>query len=198
MRISDFIPYCVFVFFLSAAAVVNGEEMDAKAKEMMAKWQTYATPGANHKVLDALVGQWTHAGQWWTDPNAEPETFAGSSEVKWIMGGRFLQHFAKGPGQAGQPFEGMGIVGYDNIKKKYQSLWIDNMGTGMMQGEGTYDAEKKELNDRGSLTDPIGGSTTYRGVYRFIDANHYKYEMFTVAPDGKESLSMTIDYTRKK
>ena len=40
-------------------------------------------------------------------------------------------------------FKGMGIEGYDNVKKKFVGSWIDNMGTGIMMSEGTYDPATK-------------------------------------------------------
>ncbi len=201
MNVSTFTRYGVFLLLLitAMAGPAGGEEMDAKTQEMMAKWQAYASPSAKHKILDALVGQWNHSGKWWMDPNGPPETFAGTSEIKWILGGRFLQHTAQGPGEKGHPpFEGMGYTGFDNSSEKYQTMWIDNMGTGMMRGEGTYDAAKKELNERGTFSNHVVASSDYRGVFRFIDDDHYKYEFYSSGPDGKEFLSMSIDYKRKK
>jgi len=38
----------------------------------------------------------------------------------------------------GMPFEGMGLDGYDNASKEYISIWIDNMGTGIMYMKGKW------------------------------------------------------------
>ena len=39
------------------------------------------------------------------------------------------------PGEDGKmkdmQFKGMGVEGYDNVKKKFVASWIDNMGTGI-------------------------------------------------------------------
>jgi len=39
------------------------------------------------------------------------------------------------PGEDGKMkdmmFKGMGMEGYDNVKKKFVASWIDNMGTGI-------------------------------------------------------------------
>ena len=198
MKGSGFIRQFVFVFFIcSVTTPAASEEMDAGMKEMMAKWMAYATPNENHKILGVMVGEWNHKGKWWMEPNGKTETFEGNNETKWIMGGKFIQHSTHGLFQ-GQPFEGMGITGYDNMIKKYQTIWLDNMGTGIIQGEGRYDAAKKELTDRGRFTDPVEGSKQYRGVIRFIDDDHYQYEMHTAGADGNEFLAMQIEYTRKK
>ncbi len=41
------------------------------------------------------------------------------------------------------PFHGIGTEGYDNVRKKFMASWIDNMGTGILLMEGTYDALRK-------------------------------------------------------
>ena len=98
----------------------------------------------------------------------------------------------------GQPFEGMGIMGYDNAKKEYVNTWIDSMGTGMMNATGSYDAETKTLTETGSYTDPMAGQQTFKGVTKFIDEDNVSYEMYISGPEGKETRVMEINYTRKK
>ena len=173
----------------------HGQAMDAATQAMMATWQAYASPNDNHKVLNPLVGTWSHVVRWWMTPDSQPETSKGTSETKWVMGGRFLQHTATGTSM-GQPFEGMGLTGFDNGKQTYQTLWMDNMGTGMMTGEGTYDPGKKQLTDQGRFTDPVVGQRSYRGVVTLIDDDHYRYEMYCADQNGKEFRMMEILYTR--
>ena len=43
-------------------------------------------------------------------------------------------------------FTGMAIEGYDNVKKKFVSSWIDNMGTMILNSEGTYDPAAQDLH----------------------------------------------------
>ena len=172
-----------------------GQSMDAATQAMMAKWQAYASPNDNHKVLDPLVGTWSQVVKWWMTPDSQPETSKGTTETKWVMGGRFLQHTAMGTAM-GQPFEGMGLTGFDNGKQTYQTIWMDNMGTGMVLGEGTYDPGKKQLTDHGRFTDPMIGQRSYRGVVTFVDDVHYRYEMYVADKHGKEFRMMEIVYTR--
>jgi len=173
----------------------HGQSMDAASQAMMESWQAYASPSDNHKVLDPLVGTWSHVVKWWMMPDSQPETSKGTSETKWVMGDRYLQHMATGTSM-GQPFEGMGLTGFDNGRQTYQTIWMDNMGTGMMIGEGTYDPNKKTLTDHGSFTDPMIGQRSYRGVVTFIDDDHHSYEMYGTDKNGKEFRMMEIMYTR--
>lgn len=173
------------------------EDMEKMKAEYMAKWQEYSTPGVGHKVMDRLVGNWDYDLRYWSAPNTPPEVSNGTNDVKWILGDRFLEMDVKGTSM-GQTFEGMGIMGYDNAKKKYVNTWIDNMGTGMMNATGTYDSETNTMTETGTYTDPMSGEQKFKGVTKFQNPDNFTYEMYTITPDGSEFRNMKINYTRKK
>lgn len=173
------------------------EDMEKMKSEYMAKWQEYSTPAAGHKILDKFVGNWDYSLRYWSAPNTPPEESTGTNEVKWILGERFLEMDVKGT-TMGQPFEGMGIIGYDNAKKEYVNTWIDNMGTGMMTATGTYDVETYTMTETGTYTDPMAGEQKFKGVTKFKNADRFTYEMYTYGPDGTEFRNMKINYTRQK
>jgi hypothetical protein len=93
------------------------------------------------------------------------------------------------------PFEGMAIMGYDNMKKKYFSTWIDSMSTMFMKSEGTKSGDVLTLN--GTMPDGMGGETKTREVMTHKDPDHMSYEMYGEM-GGKEMKMMDIQYTRKK
>jgi hypothetical protein len=164
----------------------------------IAKMTALATPGENHKLLDYKVGKWNGHVTMWMAPGAPAMESEATSETKWIMGGRYLHEDVRGT-FAGQPFEGLGISGFDNIKKKFVYTWVDNMGTGIMSGEGTYDAAKKMITSTSSMSDPMTGKVvSSRGTETKTDDNNWKMEMFASGPDGKEVRTMRIDYKRAK
>jgi hypothetical protein len=193
------------VFGSLSIAVTSQAGQDSKGNKtseydhdaMMEKWKEFSTPNENHKVLDPLVGDWDYSIKWWMSPDVKPEESKGTSNIKWIMGGRFIEQAVEGTSM-GQPFEGMGLMGYDNEKKQYQSIWIDNMGTGMMKGSGNYDPNTKTLTDQGTFSCPAEGEKSYRGVLKMIDNDNFTYEWYMPGPDGKEFRAMEIVYTRKK
>ena len=165
---------------------------------MMAKMKEYSTPNENHKVLDQLVGSWTYSLKWWMSPDAKAEESTGSSEVKWILNGRFIEQSVTGTSM-NQPFEGRGIIGFDNLKKEYTGVWLDNMATGMMTSSGKYDSATKTFTEQGSFSCPlVNGPRAYRTVTKIVDDNTHIYETYMNDKDGKEFKSMEITYTRKK
>lgn len=166
--------------------------------EMQAKWTEYATPSAGHQALQQRIGKWSMVVKMTMAPGAPPVVSNGTSEHKWVMDGRFVEDTTESE-VMGQPFHGKGLVGYDNLKKKYVSTWIDNMSTGVMTGQGTYDAAHKTWNF--TTEQPNFASGTYskaRSVEKFTDNDHFVMQMFGPGPDGKEMMGMEIEYTRMK
>ncbi len=177
-----------------------GQPADEAMAEMMKKVQEYATPGEHHKHLDAMAGKWDVVVRWWMQPDAPAEESKGTSEFKWIYDGRYLQQTADMPPCApDQPaFQGMGLYGYDNAKKQAFSVWLDNMGTGIMVAWGTCEAGGKVINMSGEYADPMTGdpSRKFRTVTRLGEKDKFVYEMYVAGPDGKEFKMMEITYTR--
>lgn len=98
----------------------------------------------------------------------------------------------------GQPFTGMSIDAYDNILKKYVTVWVDTRGTGVFIMEGTGSADGKTITLKGSQAEPGGGMMTHRAIWRIIDANHQLVAMYSAHHGQKETKTMEITYTRKE
>jgi len=173
-----------------------GPAPEITPEEMMAKIKEYGTTNDHHRVLDYFIGNWDYEIKWWLSPDAEPEESTGTNVVTSIMGGRFIEQNSAGVAM-GQPFEGKGITGFDNVKQQYTSIWIDNMGTGIMTSSGSYDPETKILSEVGTMSCPLEGQKFFRGETTIIDENIYVYVMHANAPDGREFQSMLITYKRR-
>jgi hypothetical protein len=197
--------FAMTVLFSSLALVFLTMQLQAQdagagidQEEMMKKWQAFMTPGDEHALLKEREGTWNMTVKMWMDPSAPPTVSEGTSVLKMIMGGRYLVDHTKSTFD-GMPFEGMSVVGYDNMKKKFVSNWIDNMGTGIMSGQGTYDKSTKTLNYEMMGPDVMSGKyEKMRSVEKLLSKDEWVAEMFRVLPDGKEIKSMEITYKRVK
>jgi hypothetical protein len=170
--------------------------MSEEMKAMMDAWMKYAAVGEPHKVLAERAGNWDVTVRMWMEPGGAVDESTGTVEASMIMGGRYLVEKYSGTAM-GQPFSGMGISGYDNMKKAYVSIWIDSMGTGIMFSEGK--AEGKTLHWVGDMPDPMTGKyRKTRGTDTMMDADHRTAESFDKGPDGKEFKNMELIYVRKK
>src|SRR5689334_1248610 len=127
--------------FLSAnaARAVADEPKNAGAPDaaMMQQMMKMGAPNDHHKVLEPIIGKWNVVVKGWMKAGDKAQESTGMAENSWVLGGRFVKQEFKGD-WAGQPFEGMGFTGYDNIREEYQSIWMDNMATGIMQTAGFY------------------------------------------------------------
>ena len=174
--------------------------------EMMAMMTELAQPGENHKLLADGVGTWTYTVKFWMnpEPNAPPAESSGVAVTKKVMGGRYFisEHTGKMqiPGPDGKmmdmEFKGISTEGYDNVKKKFVSSWIDNMGTGIMNSEGTYDAATRTFTYHAEYEPMPGMKTKIREVIKITDKDHHTFEFYEDR-GGTEVKTMEIKYTRK-
>ena len=132
----------------------------------------------------------------WMAPGEQPMTSTATATNTMIMGGRYQQSMNKGD-MMGMPFEGMGLLGYDNATKVFNYTWIDNMGTGTMTMKGNWDDATKSVNFTGTMVDPMSGKEVQvKQIFTITDDDHQMVQMFTPGPDGKEFKSMEIKFTR--
>lgn len=189
----------VCLFSVTAYADNSSKMIATPDPKIMEMWKQASTPGEEHKLLQRYVGKWNHTVSFWMDADAKPESSKGTSEVESILGGRFIRHKVLGTSM-GQPFEGLGITGYDNVRKHFSTYWIDNMGTGAMIGTGKYDKAQNVIHDQGTFTCPMyqSGTRPYRVVWTLPEKDSFKYEMYSVGEDEKEFRMMEIVYTRAR
>jgi hypothetical protein len=176
-------------------------------EEMMKQMMELGKTGENHKLLADLAGTWSYTVKFWInpDPNAKPEESKGTAVRKSMMDGRFFVMDVTGkmemPGPDGKKkemtFKGMGLEGYDNVKKKFVGTWIDNMGTGIMMAEGAYDPATKTFTYTGEYEGIPGMKQQIRETIKITDKDHHLFEWYENR-GGQEVKTMEIAYTRKK
>lgn len=178
-----------------AIALCTGAHAQNNADQMKA-WQAYMTPGDVHKMLAKSDGKWNVESIVWMDPSQPPQKSKATCVNSMVLGGRYQLSEVKGT-MMGQPFEGRNTLAYDNAKHTFIDTWIDNMGTGVMTVEGTWDEATKRINFAGKMVDPTSGNDLpVREVFTMKDADHQMMEMFVSGPDGKEFKTMELQYTR--
>jgi Protein of unknown function (DUF1579) len=160
----------------------------------------FSAPGPEHKILEGLAGTYDAKVKAFLEPGKPPEESTGLMKRKMLMGGRYLQEDYDGK-LGPDSFTGLGIIGFDKIKKKYVMSWIDSMSTGFMTSEGTYDAAKKTLTYESEDFDPATGKKMKgRDILRIDSENQQTFEMYRQPPEegAKEAKVLEIIYIRKK
>lgn len=169
--------------------------MDEKA--MIEAWQKAATPGEMHKKLDDMAGTFDASVRIWMDPSKPPEDSTAVSVNKWVLGSRYIETQHEGT-MMGEPFNGIGYTGYDNVQKKYVGTWMDSTGTGIMNSVCTLDASGKSMTCKSSFWDAMTGKpNTMEMKTSWTDKDHHTLEMWGMHAGGKKYKMMEITYTRK-
>jgi len=193
------VTLAIALLFVCSAAFAqheHGTQKPAMDPAMMKAMMEAGTPGEPHKKLDTFAGKWDTKVTSWMVPGADPMTMEGTSETRWVMGGRYLEQKFSGSFM-GMPFEGIGYTGYDNVKKQYWSTWMDNMSTALFASTGALDGSTWSFT--GSSADPMTGKDMRADSKIMVaDADHHTMEMWAPGPDGKMFKSMVMTYSRKK
>jgi len=198
MRLT-FVPLTCLVLLIVASPVMAKDKKQAKQMDQQAMMEAYmklATPGEPHKLFTSLAGSWTTKTKEWMEPGKPPTESTGTADMKMLLDGRFLYQEYNAQ-MMGQPFSGIGIDAYDNMTKKYMTVWIDTMGTGIFMMDGTASADGKTITLKGSHPEPGGGKMTHRAVWKIVDNNTQTFDMYGTHHGGKELKVLEITYTRK-
>ena len=187
---------CLVLTVSVAMAKDKKSEKQMDPQSMMELYMQLATPGEPHKLFASLAGSWTTTTKEWMEPGKPPTESTGSADMKMLLDGRFLyQEFNSQ--MMGQPFSGIGIDAYDNLRKRYVTVWLDTMGTGIFLMEGTASTDGKTITLKGQHGEPGGGQMTHRAVWKIVDNNTQTFDMFGTHGHGKEMKMLEITYSRK-
>jgi hypothetical protein len=162
--------------------------------EAMAK---AAVPGEYHGLLEQMAGNWTYTGKMWMQPGAPPMEVSGTSEMRMILGGRYLQQEVAG-NFLGQEFKGLGFIGYNNVVGSYETSWMDNMSTTMLKDSGEGDLAKKIITTFGEHKDlKTGKMQKYKSNTIIKNENELIVQWYNIGENGEEIQTMELMYKRK-
>lgn len=146
---------------------------DTKSKDAAAD---AAKPGAFHAWLANLEGEWAVEDK--TVTPGEEHTDPGTWTSKMSLGGRFLMSDYDGRSR-GKFYKGHSVWGYNNADKRFEYVWVDTQGTGMLILTGTADAAGKVVTLTGSMTDPTGGKkVNAKAVVTILSKDSFTFETF--------------------
>ncbi len=157
----------------------------------------HSEPTPHHDILDNLWGKWQYAVTI-ESGDGETEALTLDADYRWALGGRFLVGRYDGYVDGGL-FQAREILGYDSFRGEYRSVWVDNNTTAFTLATGEYDARTRTLTFKG-VQDNVEKNRRdepFRFVYRFIDDDHFRIEVWRPNPAGKMVKGTTVNATRK-
>jgi hypothetical protein len=192
------IPWTAIAAVLTLSVVLPAQTQDANQQKAMEAYLKNMAVNENHGHLQFFVGDWDVETTSWMMPGADPQVSQNTGQTRSILGGRFIQTDFKGT-MMGQPFEGVQILGYDNMQQKFVTFWIDSSSTSFFLLTGTFDPAGNVFVDTALWADPLtGGTAPVRAVTTILGPDEFKYEMYMGQPGGGEFKSMENVYTRRK
>ncbi|MAJ46895.1 MAG: hypothetical protein CBC35_06440 [Planctomycetes bacterium TMED75] len=167
--------------------------------EVMARGMESTQPVLQHELLHDMVGEWSYVTLM-SMPQMPPLRGSGTTSVKTIMGGRFIEIRSTSTEQD-PPSESLGLMGFDSRPghEQYFMLWLDSMGHYYTDAMGQWNQATASLTFHGQETDPsTGASSKYRQVFRFPGSDTMTCDVFVSVPGNPEEMQIvTIVYRRR-
>lgn len=204
---------CRFTFILAATIFAGcsfsntpGNEPPVTTSELNpASWIALGKPGPSHRLLNMFVGTWnTRTTMYGTD--VDPQTgiadststsvHRGKAKTSWTLGNRFVREEFEGE-MLGVPFQGFGLMGYDNGARRFTNMWVDSLATSMMNAQGKYFAEENRFEFVGRVYDPlISAERNVRTTIAIISPREYLVTTYEPSPKGQEMKTLEIRYEK--
>lgn len=137
---------------LCTARVASMDGPEAGDAELREAVKQAARPGDFHRKIKKIKGKYTHTIKWWRSPDAPPEESEGRGDTEWTLDGRFMVQKISAK-WLDMRFKATLILGYDNSKGQYTSVWMDTLGTDMLFSKGTLDETEETITMRGEYID---------------------------------------------
>jgi hypothetical protein len=153
--------------------------------------QEFQKPGPEHEKMKEFVGTWDAVME------MAGQKSKATAVYKSICGGMWLASEFEGD-LGGMKFQGHGVDGYDQRKKKYVGVWVDSLTSAPLHFEGSMDPKTKLIVMTGESVGPDGKPQKFKNTTEHKDKDHFTFKMYMVQPDGQEALAFTIEYTRRK
>lgn len=180
----------IILITLITSTTINAQEIDP--------WTKYMTPNDIHKMLEEYSGQFNMEISMWMTEGKAPEIINVSSSHKMILGNRFLEMTQTG-NMMGMDYQSVSTIGYNTINKSFSLTTLTNMGTGTLYLSGSWDENKKNVNLKGTITNPMDGKLiNVRQQISFIDKDNLLIENFDTYEGQVEKKSIQYKLIRKK
>lgn len=187
----------VAMLLAACSSTSSGSEGSATAEDdLMAAMVAAAAPGEHHALLAKMTGSWDVATLWWADGDAEPVPGEAEARHTMVMGGRFLQMEFEGLDEE-MPFEGFGILGYDNATRCYQSTWNDSSSTVILFQQSEPGPTGPTIATWGTHVDLVKGHTIEARNVWTVKHDGLAFEMYESHKGAAEYRSLKIVYTKK-
>jgi len=152
------------------------------------------SPTAEHHRLGEAVGRWAVECTYFMLPGQPPLQARAQDNIERVGPYWTLSNFRSE--MMGAPFRGHAAVGFDPVKNKWVSTWIDSMSPFLFVLEGGFDTSGKVLAMTGEVAGLDGRPVRYRTREEHLSRDHRVLDMFHTMPDSPETQMFRFVYRR--
>jgi hypothetical protein len=189
----------VMMVLALAVAMGSGAQENAGApshEEIADALNRAMTPGAAQERLEFMVGTFDVMIRVWIDPSEPPIESTASSIATWVLGKRYVQQMLAGY-VMGEPWSGIGYVGFDNVSQRYVATYMDSASTGMLWFTGDLDAARGVARMTATTHDEVTGEPLPLEMRLTIAPNgDHVTELWQGDSMGAMSKVLELQYTR--
>ena len=187
----------------SASSAPAPAPAPAPAANAMPASARLALPGAQHRWLDPLVGQWAVEMRVFVAPGQAPLVSKNMLATRsWILGGRYLREELSGI-FAGNPSNRVAVLGFNNLDERWELSTIDTFEPGQMAYSGPVRGTPARFELHGESTEagmgaaPTGRKRSLRFEFEVVNADTNVERIYVKYPAQPETLFVEQIFTRK-
>jgi hypothetical protein len=165
-------------------------------EDEIVRYMAVSRPGPEHRWLDPLVGSWNVELRWLGTGQTETRT-SGTSENRWILGGRFLVCEATA-GEGPSRVDATTILGFDNREKRFFALGMHNLASSYLAPTGSYDPATQSFLLSGKERDEVtGGVLVYRELLKMEGPDRHVLRVYLDLNGRTPVRVLEAVYTRR-
>jgi hypothetical protein len=161
----------------------------------MSQTESAMFPAPEHARLEDNVGRWNVQSTYFLGPDQPPMESTGHDTIERVGPFWTLSHFRSE--LMGAPFVGRAAVGFDPVKKRWVSTWIDSMSPLLFVLEGEFDAAGRVLTMHCEVDAP-SGRTRFETREEHVTRDHRVLDMFQLGDGGRRTHVFRFVYRRAK
>jgi len=155
--------------------------------------QAPAKPEAELKAISYLVGNFDAENTITMGPETAKDN--GTCVSKWALKDRYIRMEVAGTMGSYGPYEGLMLLTYNEMSKKYEAAWFDSMGGQSLRAVGQIEGGKLTL-----VSDAFaagGPEMRFRMTYSQRDAKTVDFRLDAKVGDADWSPQLVSVYRRK-
>lgn len=149
------------------------------------------------QFLAKRAGEWTRTIKFVGQPDAQSESFTGTSKISAISGGRFLLEEYSDV-VFGRPIAGTRLFGYNTVTGQFEAAFTGTTSPAILMLKGSSKDDGRVVDYSGESESANGIKFTLNVRVRQTDEDHIVMSFSMTGPDGKPNTFQETSYTRKK